>query len=82
VIGADPRIICGQDVRSRGPNPSDGARLEAFVGRFGGMLEAYPVGSVGIAVRWIGPDGRELSRTGATFTDALQRLQAGLGEVS
>lgn len=82
MIGADPRIICGQDVRSRGPNPADGARLEAFVGRFGGMLEAYPVGSVGIAVRWIGPDGRELSRTGATFTDALQRLQAGLSEVS
>lgn len=82
MIGSDPRILCGQDVRSQGPGPTDSSRLEAFVGRYGGTLEAYPIGGVGIAVRWIGPNGRELTRTGGSFTDALQRLAAGLSEVA
>jgi hypothetical protein len=77
IHGLDARQMCGQDIRSRGVWPSDSSRLEAFVGQHGGIVEAYPIGNVGVALRWI--DGeRSVTRSGPTFADALQSLQASL----
>ncbi len=75
--GLDARQMCGHDIRSYGVWPSDSSRLEAFIGQYGGSGEAYPVGNVGIGLRWT--DGeRVVTHSGPTFTEALQRLQAGL----
>lgn len=73
--GLDARQMCGYDVRSRGVWPSDSSRLEAFVGQYGGIVEAYPVGNVGIGLRWISGD-RVVTRSGLTLAEALQGLQA------
>jgi len=48
----DPRLICGQDVRQSGIWPTDESRIEAFIQRYGGTLEAGPVGNVAIMLRW------------------------------
>ena len=77
--GVDARQMCGSDIRSRGVWPSDSARLEAFVGQYGGSLEAFPVGNVGVGLRWIGTE-RTLTRTGATAGAALESLRAALVE--
>ncbi len=77
--GVDARQMCGSDIRSRGVWPSDSARLEAFIGQYGGSLEAYPVGNVGVALRWIAPD-RTLTRTGPTAGAALESLRAAMVE--
>ncbi|MEY2711644.1 MAG: hypothetical protein RL487_1427 [Actinomycetota bacterium] len=78
-FGEDARQMCGSDIRSRGVWPSDSARLEAFIGQYGGSLEAYPVGNVGVALRWIAGD-RTLTRSGATTGAALESLRAAMVE--
>lgn len=77
--GLDARQMCGSDIRSRGVWPSDSARLEAFIGQYGGSLEAYPVGNVGVALRWIAGD-RTVTRSGATAGAALESLRAAMVE--
>lgn len=77
--GLDARQMCGSDIRSRGVWPSDSARLEAFVGQYGGSLEAFPVGNVGVGLRWIAGE-QTLTRTGATAGAALESLRAAMAE--
>jgi hypothetical protein len=76
-FGEDARQLCGSDIRSRGVWPSDSARLEAFIGQYGGSLEAFPVGNVGVGLRWTVGD-RELTRTGPTAGAALESLRAAM----
>lgn len=79
--GLDARQVCGRDIRSYGVWPSDSARLDAFIGQHGGVLEAYPVNGVGVTLRWLSGD-RVVTETGTTAGDALRRLQAAIVEVS
>ena len=74
----DARLICGQDVRRSGFWPTDEARIEAFLARFGGSLEAGPVGDAAIMLRWT-HDGKTSVTTGVTARDALQKLRAEVG---
>lgn len=71
----DARLICGQDVRRSGIWPTDEARIEAFIQRFGGVLEAAPVGDAAIMLRWTNND---LTRTvtGITAREALRKLRS------
>jgi len=71
----EARRICGQDIRQSGFWPSDTARVEAFIARHGGTLEAAPVGNVAIMLRWQTPDGRTHDVTGVTAREALSKLQ-------
>lgn len=71
----DARQICGQDVRRTGFWPTDEARIEAFLARYGGMIEAGPVGDAAVMLRWTyGPT--MICTTGVTAGDALRKLQA------
>lgn len=70
----DARLICGQDVRRSGLWPTDEARLEAFMQRFGGTLEAGPVGDAAVMLRW--SDGQQTHIvTGTTAREALRKLR-------
>lgn len=71
----DARLICGQDVRRTGIWPMDEARIEAFIQRFGGVLEAAPVGDAAVMLRWTHND-RTTSVTGVTAREALRKLHA------
>lgn len=67
-------MICGQDVRQSGLWPTDSARMDAFIARFGGVLEAEPVGGVAIMLRW--SDGLATHTvTGMTAREALRKLR-------
>jgi hypothetical protein len=79
--GTDARQMCGSDIRSRGVWPSDSARLDAFVGQYGGVLEAFPVGNVGIGLRWMSDD-RVIVQSGPTADVALTKLRAAMVESS
>lgn len=70
----DARVICGQDVRQTGFWPTDEARIEAFIGRFGGTLEAGPVGDVAVMFRWT-HDGKTVVTQGVTAREALRKLR-------
>ena len=70
----DARLICGQDVRRSGIWPTDEARIEAFIQRFGGVLEAAPVGDAAIMLRWTSTDGTKTA-TGITAREALRKLR-------
>jgi hypothetical protein len=70
----DARLICGQDVRQSGIWPTDESRIEAFVGRYGGTLEAGPVGNVAVMFRWT-QNGRTVVASGVTARDALRKLR-------
>lgn len=72
----DARVICGQDVRRSGIWPTDEARIEAFIERYGGTLEAAPVGDAAIMLRWTTHDGQGKMTTGVTAREALRKLQA------
>lgn len=72
----DARVICGQDVRRSGIWPTDEARIEAFIERYGGTLEAAPVGDAAIMLRWTNADGQGKMTTGVTAREALRKLQA------
>ena len=72
----DARLICGQDVRRSGIWPTDEARIEAFIQRYGGTLEAAPVGDAAIMLRWTKDDGQGKMTTGITAREALRKLQA------
>lgn len=67
-------MICGQDVRRTGIWPTDESRIDAFIQRHGGMLEASPVGGAAIMLRWQKDDGECHTVTGITARDALKRL--------
>ncbi len=71
----DARLICGQDVRRSGLWPTDESRIEAFLARFGGTLEAGPVGDAAVMLRWTNED---ITRcvTGVTAREALRKLHA------
>lgn len=71
----DARLICGQDVRRSGIWPTDESRIEAFLARFGGTLEAGPVGDAAVMLRWTHAD---ITRcvTGVTARDALRKLRS------
>lgn len=71
----DARLLCGQDVRRSGIWPTDEARIEAFIQRYGGSLEAAPVGDAAIMLRWYPHDGEARTATGVTARDALRRLR-------
>lgn len=71
----DARLICGQDVRRSGIWPTDEARIEAFIQRFGGVLEAAPVGDAAIMLRWTNGDVTR-AVTGITAREALRKLHA------
>lgn len=66
--------MCGQDVRRSGIWPTDESRIEAFLARYGGTLEAGPVGDAAIMLRWTEGD-RSICATGVTAREALQRLR-------
>lgn len=70
----DARLICGQDVRRSGIWPTDESRIEAFIQRYGGTLEAAPVGDAAIMLRWQSEAGESYAVTGVTARDALKRL--------
>jgi hypothetical protein len=70
----DARLICGQDVRRSGIWPTDEARIEAFIQRFGGTLEAAPVGDAAIMLRWTHNDATR-TVTGITAREALRKLR-------
>lgn len=70
----DARILCGYDVRRSGMWPTDEARIEAFIGQYGGTLEAAPVGDAAIMLRWQSDTGATHMVTGVTASDALTRL--------
>ncbi len=72
----DARVICGQDVRRSGIWPTDEARIEAFIQRYGGTLEAAPVGDAAVMLRWTTDDGQGKMTTGITAREALRKLQA------
>ncbi len=72
----DARLICGQDVRRSGIWPTDEARIEAFIQRHGGTLEAAPVGDAAIMLRWTSLEGEGKTATGITAREALRKLQA------
>lgn len=70
----DARVICGQDVRRSGFWPTDESRIEAFIARFGGTLEAAPVGDAAVMLRW--SDGEQTHTvTGITAREALRKLR-------
>lgn len=71
----DARLICGQDVRQSGIWPADESRIEAFIARFGGTLEAAPVGDVAVMLRWTDGDRIKVT-TGMTAGEALRKLRA------
>lgn len=71
----DARVICGHDVRQSGIWPTDEARIEAFIQRFGGVLEAAPVGDAAIMLRWTTEDGTKTA-TGITAREALRKLRS------
>lgn len=81
IHGIDARVLCGQDVRRSGLWPSDQARIDTFVHEYGGSLEAFPVGNVAIAVRWIGPNAQVVTETAQTAAEALRRLRSTLRAV-
>jgi hypothetical protein len=70
----DARLICGQDVRRSGIWPTDESRIEAFLARYGGELEAGPVGDAAVMLRWTSGD-KAICATGVTARDALQKLR-------
>lgn len=70
----DARLMCGQDVRRSGIWPTDESRIEAFIQRYGGTLEAAPVGDAAIMLRWSNADVTRCV-TGVTARDALQKLR-------
>lgn len=70
----DARLICGQDVRRSGIWPTDEARIEAFIQRFGGVLEAAPVGDAAVMLRWTHTDGI-CTVIGITAREALRKLR-------
>lgn len=72
----DARLLCGQDVRRSGIWPTDEARIEAFIERYGGTLEAAPVGDAAVMLRWTSKDGMGKTTTGITAREALRKLQA------
>jgi hypothetical protein len=71
----DARLICGQDVRRSGFWPTDEARIEAFIQRFGGVLEAAPVGDAAVMLRWT-QDEKVRVATGITAREALRKLRS------
>lgn len=74
MIEMDERLLCGQDVRRSGFWPTDKARAEAFVARFGGTLAATAVGDAAIALRWEAASGQMVTATGPTTAVAFDRL--------
>lgn len=73
-MGFDERVLCGQDVRRSGFWPTDKARAEAFIARFGGTLAATAVGDAAIALRWEAVNGQVVTATAPTTADAFERL--------
>lgn len=71
----DARMLCGQDVRRSGIWPTDESRIETFLARYGGQLEAGPVGDAAIMLRWTNGNKTQCV-TGVTAQDALTKLQA------
>lgn len=71
----DARMLCGQDVRRSGIWPTDESRIETFLARYGGQLEAGPVGDAAIMLRWTNANVTRCV-TGVTAQDALTKLQA------
>lgn len=74
----DVRILCGQDVRRSGFWPTDSARAEAFIARFGGTLAATTVGDAAVALRWEASSGQVVTATGPTTAAAFERLTRAL----
>lgn len=75
IVGIDARQMCGHDMRRSGLWPTDRARVEAFVQRYGGMLSAYPVGDVAIALQWEGDDGETHTATAHNMAEAFHKLR-------
>jgi len=78
----DARLMCGQDVRRSGIWPTDEARIEAFIQRYGGTLEAAPVGDAAIMLRWHPHDGEVKTATGITAREALRKLRTVMGDAN
>lgn len=70
----DARRICGYDVRQSGFWPTDESRIEGFLARYGGTLEAAPVGGAAIALQWVAASGQVVTATGLTTANALDNL--------
>jgi hypothetical protein len=73
--GHDARMLCGQDVRLVGWGAEDAARAEGFVAQHGGILQATPVGHVGVCLSWTAENGQVVTVTGDTSGDALRALR-------
>lgn len=70
----DLRLLCGHDTRRSNIWPTDRARAEAFVARFGGVLSAVPIGDAAIALAWEAESGQVVRATGPTTAIAFERL--------
>ena len=76
LYGTDARVMCGMDVRSQVPSPTDDARADGFVAQYGGQLAIYPVGGVAIGLDWTPPDGEPTVHIAApSVGEALSRLR-------
>ena len=71
-------MLCGHDVRRGGLWPTDEARVDAFVAKYGGVLAAMPVGNVAIALQWHSEDGRIIHATASTIADAFDKLRSNI----
>lgn len=72
--GLDARQMCGEDVRRYGFWPSDEARAEGLVARYGGMLTAMPIHDVAVCLRWEPDTGEAIQVTAPSVQEALERL--------
>lgn len=73
--GTDTRLMCGMDLRRMATSPEDVARVEAFLGEYGGTMSVYPVWGVAMAVEWEPCNGPSVTGTGPTVAMALQSLR-------
>ena len=70
-IPDDMRQILNRDQRRVTWAPTDQARAEALVARYGGILEMRPIGTTGLVVQWTDPSGQAVTAEG---TDPSQVL--------
>ena len=73
--GTDARLMCGMDLRQMATSPEDAARVDAFLGEYGGTMSVYPVWGVAMAVEWEPEEGERVTGTGPTVAMALLSLR-------
>lgn len=78
----DPRLMVhGRDTRRAAFSPTDQARAEGLVARYGGILETSWVGSETLVVQWTDPQGHAVRVEGTDpaglITLLAQRIELG-----